>query len=198
LYLGRAESRLAAEVPGARLFRQLWLLGELLAEIDRTVSPKVTELDAAGQELGELESISTALARLAQRRRKLLIAVANKYGLDVRLLIAGDTIEMERLNVVLQSAEPPAPSADDSEEPPDDPIAEVLRGKQLLALYRRLAMTKHYVSYDSLEDLDCWNALPHDGTIQRGLRKLQTELSHIGGGVTLEIRHAERRAKICR
>lgn len=79
----------------------------------------------------------------------------------------------------------------------DDPVEDALP-RQQVALYRFLKSKRHFVTYDTLAELDCgWRiAPPTDSAVQRALKKLQSALSNLAHGPQLEIKHTHRRAKL--
>ena len=187
LYLSRAESRLDAEVQGTRLHHQLWLVTECLSAIDGDVGLEVAKLDVAGQDLGELENITIALTRLAQRRRLLFIRVAEKYGLDAHLLIAGDSIEMDRLEYSLSKAESP-PDDERQREQQDGPLpgnrfcwdGKVYQTTTVLWKLLESTWGDDYIDSLDVEESVWGDALAGETTLKSNVRDLNAFLKKSG------------------
>ncbi|MCY2990881.1 MAG: hypothetical protein NTY19_23845 [Planctomycetota bacterium] len=88
----------------------------------------------------------------------------------------------------VEMVNPPPVAEDDS-----DPIEDALE-RQTLLLYRRLKVSRNFVSYNTLADHDCgWRKSPSDSTITRALKKLQEALNTLTHAPELKIEHTVRR-----
>jgi hypothetical protein len=108
LYLSKLETLLGDRIQGKRACRLLWLINQELRDIGEAVGREVAQRDLADQDLGDWGPLWTAVHRLEGAREKLLVRTGETFGLDARLLIAGDGVELAKLEYRLTVEKPAA------------------------------------------------------------------------------------------